>query len=61
MHWTKRQDDYNDAKIWLEPEIEMSRPGRILSKQELNRALKIVEENRHYLLEEWHDYKHRAG
>jgi len=24
------QDDYNDAKIWLEPEVEAARAGRTL-------------------------------
>lgn len=55
------QDDYNDAKIWLEPEIEVAHPGRTLRNHELNRALKIIEENRDYLLEEWYDYKRKAG
>ena len=26
------QDDFNDAKIWLEPEIEVARPGRTLKR-----------------------------
>lgn len=55
------QDDYNDAKIWLEPEIEMARPGRTLREHELKRALKVIEQNYDYLLEEWHGYKGRAG
>ncbi len=55
------QDDYNDAKIWLEPEIEVARPGRTLRGHELNRALRIIQENHDYLLEEWHGYKRRAG
>jgi len=28
------QDDDNDAKVWLEPEIEMARPGRTLRNYE---------------------------
>ena len=54
-------DDYNDAKIWLEPEIEVARPGRALRGHELNRALRVIKHNHAYLLEEWHDYKARAG
>ena len=55
------QDDYNDAKIWLEPEITVARPGRTLRDHELNRAIKVIEQNHAYLLEEWHGYKRRAG
>ena len=55
------QDDYNDAKIWLEPEIEVTRPGRTLREHEVNRALKIIKQNRNYLLEEWHGYLRRTG
>ncbi|HMR66923.1 MAG TPA: DUF4160 domain-containing protein [Anaerolineae bacterium] len=51
------QDDHNDAKIWLEPEIEVARSGRTLRKHELSRALKVIEENRDYLLEVWRDYR----
>ncbi len=36
------QDDYNDAKIWLEPEMEVARPGRTLREHELNRALQVI-------------------
>lgn len=54
------QDDYNDAKIWLEPEIEVARTGRTLREHELSRALEVIGQNRDYLLEEWHGYKDRA-
>jgi hypothetical protein len=54
------QDDANDAKIWLEPEIEVARPGRTLRKHELNRALNIITQNREHLLEQWYDYKGRT-
>ncbi|MEZ4708603.1 MAG: hypothetical protein R3A44_15455 [Caldilineaceae bacterium] len=30
------QDDFNDAKVWLEPEIEVGRAGRTLRQRELN-------------------------
>jgi hypothetical protein len=33
------QDDFNDAKIWLEPEIEVARPGRTLKRHRLGQAL----------------------
>jgi hypothetical protein len=55
------QDDYNDAKVWLEPKIEVARLGRTLRAHELNRAVKVIEQNHDYLLEEWYGYKHRAG
>ena len=55
------QDDYNDAKIWLEPEVEVARPGRTLKQRELNRALNVIQQNRNYLLEQWYGYKGRAG
>ena len=54
------QDEYNDAKIWLEPEIEVARPGRTLREHELNRALQVIRQNRDYLLEVWYGYKGRA-
>jgi hypothetical protein len=50
------QDDVNDAKIWLEPEIEVHRAGRNLKSTELRKALRVIEENRAFLLEEWHGY-----
>ncbi len=46
------QDDANDAKIWLEPEIEVARPGRTLREHELRRALRTIQQNRDYLLEQ---------
>lgn len=55
------QDDYNDAKIWLEPKIEVARTGHTLRKHELNRALQLVRKNHQYLLEEWYGYKRKAG
>jgi hypothetical protein len=55
------QDDYNDAKIWLESDIEVARPGRTLREHEVNRAPKIIKQNRDYLLEEWHGYQGRTG
>ena len=55
------QDDYNDAKIWLEPKVQVARPGRTLRAHELNQALKIIKQNCDYLLEEWHAYKGRAN
>lgn len=55
------QDDYNDAKIWLEPEIDVARSGRTLRKHELNRALKIIGQNHNYLLEAWYGYADRTS
>ena len=55
------QDDYNDPKIWLEPKIRVARAGHTLKRQELNRALKVIEQNHAFLLEEWHEYKTKAS
>jgi hypothetical protein len=55
------QDDYNDAKIWLEPEIEVARTGRTLRRHELNRAIKIIQQNQSYLMEQWYEYKSRSS
>lgn len=54
------QDDYNDAKIWLEPEIEIGRRGKTLRQRELNKALRVIEQHHAYLAEQWHAYKGRA-
>ena len=55
------QDDFNDAKIWLEPRVDVARPGRVLKTHELNRAIQVVEQNWDYLREQWHGYKGRAN
>jgi hypothetical protein len=55
------QDDYNDAKIWLEPGIEVAHPGRALRSHELNRALKVIEQNYRYLLEQWYGFSSRTS
>ena len=55
------QDDRNDAKIWLEPQIEVARPGRTLREYELQRALSVIRQNHAFLLEEWYGYRGRAG
>lgn len=55
------QDDVNDAKVWLEPEIEVARAGRALRRQELSRALQIIEQHLAYLREQWHAYRDRAN
>lgn len=50
------QNDKADAKIWLEPNVEVAKHGHTLKSHELNQALKIINENRDYLLEEWYGY-----
>jgi hypothetical protein len=55
------QDNYNDAKIWLEPAVELARPGRTLRNHELNRALRVIRQNHSYLLEQWYEFKGRTG
>lgn len=51
------QDDINDAKVWLEPEVEVARMGRTLKEHELRRAIKVIREHHGYLLEERHGYQ----
>ena len=55
------QDDQNDAKIWLEPKVEMARVGKSLKKHDLNKALKMIEQDLEYLLTEWHSYRSKAN
>lgn len=55
------QDDANDAKIWLEPEITVARQGRVLRQYELRQALKVTEEHRAFLLEQWNEFKGRSS
>lgn len=51
------QDDVNDAKVWLEPEVAVARTGRVLKRHELRTALKIIEDNQEFLWEQWNDFK----
>ena len=61
IHAGKRsQDDYNDAKIWLEPTIEVAKSGRSLKGHELRKAVKIIRQNQKYLLEQWYEYKRKT-
>ena len=55
------QNDSGDAKIWLEPEIEIGRAGRTLSRSDLDDAIKIVRQNLDRLKEAWNDHKRKAG
>ena len=50
------QDDFNDAKVWLESTVEIARSGRSLRGHELNRALRVIKENQDFLLEQWYGY-----
>jgi Ribonuclease G/E len=52
---------HKDAKFWLEPVIEIARAGKTLKTQELNKAVKIIEQDLEYLLEEWHGYRNKAN
>ena len=55
------QNDSGDAKIWLEPQIEIGRSGRTLSRSDLDNVLKIVQKNLERLQEAWNDHKRKAG
>ena len=54
------QNDAGDAKIWLEPQIEIGRTGRSLSRSDLDRAIKIIERNLGRLQEAWNVHKRKA-
>ena len=51
------QNDAGDAKIWLEPRVEIARTGRILTQAELNLALRTVRKNLKRLKEAWYGHK----
>ena len=53
------QNDANNAKVWLEPSIEVAKPGCTLRTYDLNRAIKIIEQNHDYLMEQWYEYSGR--
>jgi hypothetical protein len=53
------QDDVNDAKVWLEPEVEIAKPGRSLKMHELSKVLGIVDHHLKFLMEQWHEYHTR--
>jgi Ribonuclease G/E len=45
----------------LEPEIEIARAGKTLKTKELSKAVKVIEQDLKYLLEEWHGYRKKAN
>lgn len=55
------QDDYNDAKIWLEPEIAVARAGKTLRPHELRQIVRDLADHREFLLEAWNEYRQQAG
>ena len=46
--------DDNEAKIWLDP-VQLEH-NRGYGRAELNRVLKLTEQNQTRLLEAWHEY-----
>ena len=54
------QDDYNDAKVWLEPTIQVARAGSHPSGLRIKTFTQSDRANWEYLLEEWYDYRHRS-
>lgn len=54
------QNDAADAKIWLEPQIEVARAGRTLNRTELNRAIQVIERNLERLQEAWNAHKRKT-
>jgi hypothetical protein len=41
--------------------LHETRAGKTLRTQELNKALKVIEQDLEYLLEEWHGYRNKAN
>jgi hypothetical protein len=54
------QNDSGDAKIWLEPKIEIGRSGRTLSRSDLDDVIKIVEKRLDRLQEAWNGHKRKT-
>ena len=54
-------DDFRDAKIWLEPEIEIARSGQTLQTHHLRRAMRILKKEHKRVLEAWYDFRRDAG
>jgi hypothetical protein len=44
-----------DAKIWLEPEVSIAESYGFNSR-ELARIMQVVTENRHLILQAWHEH-----
>ena len=44
-----------DAKVWLEPEISLD-DSYGFNPRELSNILRVVAENRDFLLKAWHDH-----
>lgn len=44
-----------EVKIWMEPEIEISR-SHGLSKQDLSRVMKLVQEHQKEIREAWNEH-----
>ncbi|MCK6622430.1 MAG: DUF4160 domain-containing protein [Calditrichaceae bacterium] len=55
------QNDVSDAKVWLEPQIEVARAGRTLNSSELSLALRIIEQNLKRILEAWNAHKNKTN
>jgi len=54
------QNDAGDAKIWIEPQIEVARIGRTLSRTELDQVIKVIERNLDRLQEAWNAHKRKT-
>jgi Domain of unknown function (DUF4160) len=48
--------DDNDAKVWLEPVLLERSFG--FARKEINKILKLVQEQQQRLLESWHEFFH---
>ncbi len=56
VHVINSKSYIREAKIWFEGDISIFEKGN-LSRKELNQAVKIVENNKDYLDEQWNFFK----
>lgn len=54
------QNDDADAKIWLEPEVEICRYGKSLAPEEVWKAEKAIKKDLKKIREKWDEHRERS-
>lgn len=54
------QNDAGDAKIWLEPFVEICRRGRVLEGKALNYAVKSIKKSQQEFIKAWQAHKRQT-
>jgi hypothetical protein len=54
-----RPNDHADAKIWLEPIIQVARPGRTLNQREIKQALDLIAQQLDFMRNQFHEHTNR--